>query len=369
MATREILVPLTHSRMDCFKTCRKRHWFTYELGIRRTEDAKALRMGSAYHAALEALAKSNSIDDACQAVYETYAALEPFDQWEADIERETVLRLVCGYLWRWEECGLTFLAAEQEFALPLVNPETGRSTPNWRLAGKIDGIVKLEDGRLAVLETKLLSEDLSPDSQLWRRLRVDHQISLYVLAARRLGYAVDCVMYNVASKPTIRPSAVPILDELGAKIVLDARGERVRTEKGCWRQTGDKEKGYTLQTRQMDSTEWGQKLAADIAERPEFYFARVEVPRLDGDLQLFEEEIWDIQRVIRDAQLKDRWYKTCNRNTCSWCPVFDLCTTGWQASDSLPEGYVRVENVNPELGRTNVNRNAPEETTTQPTAC
>lgn len=353
---------LTHSRMDCFKSCRKRHWFAYELGIRPTEEAKALRMGSAYHEALESLAKTNSVQAACDVVYERYNTVEPFDMQELLIERETVLRLVCGYVWRWQDCGLCYQAAEHAFELPLINPQTGRSTPNWKLAGKIDGIVRLEDQRLAVLETKLLSEDIGQDSPLWRRLRVDHQISLYLLAARRLGFAVDCVLYNVTQKPSIRPSSVAIVDELGCKIVLDAHGERVRTAQGLWRQTGDTSKGYVLQVRPMMPEEWGEKLAADITARPEFYFARVEVPRLDQDLEMFESEIWDIQRTIRDAQLNDRHYRTCNRNTCAWCSVFDLCTTGWQPTDSLPEGYVRLSNVNPELGADHVHRRATEET-------
>lgn len=361
---------LTHSRMDCFKSCRKREWFMYELGIRRVEDAKALRMGSAYHDALETLANTKSLDAACNAVYYTYQTVEPFDQRELDIERETVLRLLCGYVWRWENYPLEYLAAEREFELPLINPETGRPTPNFKLAGKIDGIVKLEDGRLAVLETKLLSEDLAADSQLWRRLRVDHQITNYVLAARRLGYPVDCVLYNVACKPSIKPSLVPILDKLGAKIVLDAQGDRVKTEKGSWRQTGDTAKGYVLQTRPMTAEEWGSKLAADIQEQPDRYYARKEVPRLDQDLAVFEAETWDIQKTIRDAQLNDRWYRTCNKNTCAYCDVFDLCTTGWQNSDSLPEGYVRLSDVHPELkGRiADVNSNSPEETATPATA-
>lgn len=363
---------LTFSRMDTFKTCRRRHEFLYELGIRRTEEAKALRMGSAYHSALESLAKTYDIHDACDSVYAAYSNVEPFDQHEMEIERETVLRMVCGYVWRWDGCGLTFVAAEQEFELSLVNPDTGRTTPNWNLAGKIDGIVRLEDGRLAVLETKLLSEDISPDSQLWRRMRVDHQISLYVLAARRLGFACDCVLYNPACKPSIRPTNVAILDDLGAKIVLDSRGERVRTEKGLWRQTGDSAKGYTLQTRPMQYSEWGVKLADDIAAQPDRYFARVEIPRLDDDLKMFESEIWQIQKSMRDAQLNDRHFRTCNFHTCSYCSVFDLCTTGWQPTDSLPEGYVRLENVNPELQRNaNVNRIAAEESATtqsEPTA-
>lgn len=343
---------LTFSRMDAFKVCRKKHQFAYEWRIRRETDARALRMGSAYHAALEALANGGAIHAAVEIVREAYADVPPtIETYEWEIECETVVRLVCGYAWRWQESGIQFIAAEMSFELPLVNPETGKSTPIWNLAGKIDGIVRLLDGRLAVLETKLLGDDISQDSSFWRRLRIDHQISLYVIAARRLGYDVDTVLYNVARKPTIKPVDVPILDENKQKVVLDERRERVFNKNGSPKQTGSTEFGWYVQSRAMTPEEWGEKLNDDIASRPNFYFHRNEVPRLDADLRAFEQEIWEVQQTIRDAQNKDRWYRTVNRHTCDFCPVFDLCSNpSFVADGELPSGYVRVTDIHPELG-------------------
>jgi len=365
---------LTHSRQDAFKTCRKKHYFSYELGIRQSEDAKPLRMGSAYHEALEVIGNGGDLSQATEAIYKYYDEHpNQYDQYEWEIERETVLRLLCGYVWRWENCHLTHVATEMSFNIPLLNPETGAASKVWDMAGKIDGIVTLEDGRLAVMEHKLLSEDLSSDSLLWKRLRIEHQISLYVVAARRLGYHVESVLYDVTCKPTIKPSQVAILDENGAKIVLDAHGDRVRTERGLYRQTGDTSKGYVLQQRPMTAEEWGEKLSADIAEKPEKYYARQEVPRLDQDLSEYEYELWDIQRTIREAQLNDRHYRTCNKNTCSFCSYFSICTNGWKAGDTLPDGFVQLQNLHPELTgeTTNVNSNTTAETgiaSTSPTA-
>lgn len=344
---------LTHSRQSCFKTCRKQHYFGYELGIRRELDAKALRMGSAYHDGLEALGNGLGIDVACEWAAQHYENCpENFDAWEWSIERETVLRMLCGYDWRWQDYGLIHISSEPSFEIPLLNPETGRPTPNFNLAGKIDGIVQLKDGRLAVREAKLLGDDIGPDSSLWRRMRIDHQVSLYVLAARRLGYEVDTVLYDVACKPGIKPSNVPVLDELGAKIVLNGSGIRVKTERGLWRQTGDKEKGYVLQSRQMTADEWGEKLNEDIAARPDFYFARVEIARMDQDLKEYEYELWEIQQTMREAQRSGRWFRTVSKHTCDYCPVFDLCSNkGFDPEGTLPEGYVRVSDVHPELNR------------------
>ncbi|HEX5103753.1 MAG TPA: PD-(D/E)XK nuclease family protein [Pirellulaceae bacterium] len=354
---------LTHSRQDAFKTCRKRHYFAYELGLRRIDDAKALRMGSAFHEGIESLGKGLGLVAACQAVRSKYTRCPVFmNPAEWSYERETVLRLVCAYDWRWASHPLENVAVELPFELPLVNPSTGKRTTLFNLAGKIDGIVKMEDGRLAVKESKLLGDDIGHDSDLWRRLRIDHQISLYMVAARQLGYPVQTVLYDVTRKPTIAATDVPVLDELGAKIVLNEFGTRVKTERGQWRQTGDKDKGYVLQSRPMTTEEWGEKLSKDIAARPDYYFARVEVPRLDQDLDEYQAELWEIQQLIRDAQKNNRWFRTVNKNTCGFCPYFGICSGGSSFNGTPPEGFELVSDCHPELERTHVNRSTAETT-------
>ncbi len=51
------------------------------------------------------------------------------------------------------------------FDIALVNPETGRPSTNWRLAGVIDRIVRLPDGRLALMEYKTTSRDFAPNQR------------------------------------------------------------------------------------------------------------------------------------------------------------------------------------------------------------
>lgn len=391
---------LTHSRQASFKTCRKQNWYAYEQGIRRVTDSRALRMGTAYHAGVEQLGKGLGLAAACEAARDAYYLMpENHDEYEWAIECETVVRLLCGYEWRWSNVEIKDVATEQSFELPLRNPQTNKTSRLFNLAGKIDGIVELEDGRLAVKECKLLGDDISDDSDLWPRLRIDPQISQYVVAARRLGFKVDCVLYDVARKPTIGANPIPLLDENGLKIVCDAAGNRVRNKSkqvpaldengkkivvdangervkgakdewrqtadpakgyviqtveqlGEWKQTADSELGYVVQTRPMTPEEWGERLAEDIATRPEFYFARREIARIDGDLEEYESETWDVAKSIRDAQLNGRWYRTASKNTCDFCAFFSLCTSCIDVEKGpLPDGFVRVEDVHPELER------------------
>jgi hypothetical protein len=341
---------LTNSRIESFKRCRKRCFWEYEYGIRRDIDAKPLRMGTAYHAGLHQLKLSGCVDEAVASVRAEYATMPSFyDTVEWEIERETVAALASGYAWRWQDAPLKVVAAEQSYELPLTNPETEAASKLFHRAGKIDGIVQLEDGRLAVLEHKLLGEDIGSDSDFWLRMQLDMQVTGYAQAARDLGHAVDTVLSDIARKPTIRPTPVAVCDDLGAKIVLDANGQRVRTEKGQWRQTGDSAKGYTVQTCAMTADEFASKLTEDIGTRPDFYFQRREIPRLDQDLDEYNHELWSLQKTIREAQVTGRWFKTVSYNTCPLCPYLSLCTSKYDPADLLPEGFVHIENVHPEL--------------------
>lgn len=352
---------LTYSRQDCFKTCRKKEWWSYEMRIRPVQDARALRMGSVFHAALEGLANGMALSVVVTIIQEAYRYCpEQFDAMEWAHECETLTRLVCGYQWRWQNNGLEYIATEKGFDLPLNNPATGKPTPTFRLAGKIDGIVRLEDGRLAVMEHKTIGEAIDSDAPLWKRLRIDHQISFYVIAARRMGYDVASVLYDVTRKPTIKPADVAMTDGDGFKIVTDFTNMRVFTKGGKPRQTGDKEKGYTLNTRPMTVEEWGVKLNNDISERPDYYFAQVEIPRLDMELEECNEEVWQIQKTIRDAQLNGWWFRTVGRETCKYCSYFDFCDSGFNPSiDPVPEGFEVVDNPHPELKEKDNDSNLP----------
>lgn len=269
---------------------------------------------------------------------------------ELAIEVATVEALLGGYAWRWAQQPLEVIASEQTFVVPLLNPVTGGASKLFSLAGKIDGIVKLEDGRLAVLEHKLLGEDISSDGEFWRRMQMDQQISLYVYAARQCGFDVSAVLYDVARKPTIKPTPIPVLDENGLRIVLDNIGNRVLTAQGKPRQTGDTVLGYVVQTRPMTAAEWQSKLMLDIGERADHYFARVEVARLDSEIDECVQELWDQAKTIREAQRYNRHYRTVSRNSCVWCAYFGLCSSKRDVtSGQWPEGFEYVNDIHAEL--------------------
>lgn len=333
---------LTNSRRNSFGTCHRRHYFEYELGARPVQDAESLRFGTLIHLGLEAWFHGlhQGPDTAYRDAIAAITANAPAQEADA-YQQFTALAMMEGYHLRWHGEILTTLAVEQEFRIPLINPDTLGQSRTWDLSGKIDAIVE-RDGRALIVEHKTTSYDLSPESSYWTRLAIDGQVSGYYQGAKSLGYDVAGCLYDVLRKPSMRPGSIPLVDESGVKIVLDANGDRVRTKDGKkWRETGDSKEGYTLQTRPETPEEWYERLRADIAAQPEKYFRRLEVPRLDADLVEYMSDMWAVGREIADAQKSGRWPRhTRSCDSYGGCPYMDVCA-GRESIDN-PIRFQRV---------------------------
>ncbi len=357
---------LTNSRLRTARTCLRKHLLQYELGIRAVRDAKPLHIGAAIHVGLEAYYThlDRDVEAAVLAALESYDTNPPLagddeaeHEWQCNrMMVATMLRL---YFWRWKDHDdqIEWLAVEQEFTHPIVNPETGRAGRIFEMAGKIDGIVVLPSGKVAIVEHKTASEDISTVGNYWRKLRMDGQVSTYWIAAQQMGYEPQEVLYDVIRKPQFRPSSsVPMLDDMGVKIVLDADGNRVKKKNGEWRQTADKEKGYVLQTRRETPEEYAQRVWEAVTAAPDEYFVRRSVPRLQSDLDEYAFDVWQLQGMLRECQRIDRWPR--NQDACITiygpCEYFDLCADGfdveqYKLSGMLPDGYHATDTVNHEL--------------------
>lgn len=336
---------LTHSSEQAWKTCPRKFYLQYRAGIRPSHDSDALRLGSAFHLGLEQLKAGKHEDEAASAIVMAYADhdcppwLEPED---FDVERETAVALVRGYARRWgADAIVKYVAVELSFDVAIVNPETGYETPTFRSAGKVDGIAELPDGRLALIEHKTTSESLEAGSDYWSRLLMDGQISRYVLAARALGFDVQTTVYDVTRKPAIRPKQITKADRALA------------TSRGHYHGVQLTETCPERETPRL----YGARLLADLTERPDFYFARNEIPRMESDLEEFRWEQWTMQRAIRQAELdaRTRGLAAWPRNTGAClspyrCQFFDVCRgLRGDPAERVPDGYRRAERLHGEL--------------------
>lgn len=311
---------LTHSAESCFKTCPRKFMLQYRQGIRPAHDSDALRLGSAFHVGIEVAKRGGDCIAAVAAVRDLYAnaTLPPWmtvDDFA--VEEETAVALVSGWIRHWmPDLVIKYVAVELAFDLPLVNPKTGRTSRTFRNRGKIDAIAELADGRVALVEHKTAGVDISPASDYWRKLTMDAQVSRYVLAARELGYPVSTVAYDVVRKPSIKPKLVNKIRET--------------------------------------AVEYADRLLADMLERPDFYFARVEVPRTESDLERFRSEQWMIAQQVAQADRLNLFYR--NTNSCLSpyrCTYFDVCASGIDTTYETPAGFRREDVLHPELAITN----------------
>ena len=300
---------LTNTSAATFRACPRKFRNRYVYRLARARQATALRFGSAFHLGMEVHGRGLPLLDP---IAEATAGYEICPDWadptEWAVERETLRQLLAGHFWRYSKDDLSYLAVEQSFEMPLVNPATGWSSHRFRLAGKIDGVVQLPDGRLAVLEYKTAGEDIGPSGEYWPRLRCDGQISLYLLAARSMGFDAAAVLYDVTRKPTIRLR-----------------------------------KGETPE-------EYSQRLYEDIDDRPDYYYQRREIPRLEDELAEFKSELWQQAHAIGEATRHDRWYRSVSKITCGNCEFSQLCFNNARIDPATPPpGFAVLADPHPEL--------------------
>lgn len=320
---------ITSSRLKDARACQRLHHLQYELGIRPAEDAEVLRFGTLVHAGLEAWwrATGDRLDAALRAMR------SPALGSSGEIDLFALARaeaLLVGYDTRWKDAPYEVLAVEVPFEAELRNPTTGRVSQTWRIAGKLDGVVRdLRDGRVLVLEHKTASGDVSPGSEYWRRLRMDGQVSIYFEGAKALGHDVAGCLYDVVAKPAQKP--------LRATPPEERRLKRDGTPYANVRL--EDETPAEFQARVLDA----------LAEEPNRFFVRGEVTRLDEEMAEHLYDVWQTAQAIRESELSGRHPR--NPDACvrygRTCPFFDACTGVASLEDPLR--FRHTNSVHPEL--------------------
>ena len=213
---------------------------------------------------------------------------------------------------------------------------------------------------VVVVEHKTTSEEIALGSPYWKRLELDAQVTKYLGGARALGYDPQHVLYDVIRKPRIRPMlATPV----------EARKYTLEKSKACPEckkksaapgphriETVDEEDGSIsvrecvegrivtdpggrlyANMREFDETaeEFRLRLRADIAENPDEYYRRGEIPRTDEEERDAAADEWAVGLQIRESQRSGRW----SRNTAAcktwgkFCEFFDVCTKTTSIND------------------------------------
>lgn len=326
--TRDGANVLTNSALSTFRGCPRKFQLAYEMGLRPARDSISLTMGTYMHAVLEAMLKGATAEDAIVATMQAQAVTHEIGAMNA---------LLFGYEGFWANDTndrariVEVLAVEKVFQMPLRNPASGRASRKWQLSGKIDAIVKLANGDVAILEHKSTSEDVAGGSEYWQRLRMDAQINMYLAAAKHLGYDASVVLYDVLKKAGQKPlRATP---EANRKYTKDG-------------------KLYANQ-REFDESveEYQNRVADEVIAEPSNYFARQLIGRLQGDAEGFMLEVWQQAEAVAAARKTGGFYK--NTGNCAHfgrCQYFDICANGIEPVDAVASGQFRlIDTTHPEL--------------------
>lgn len=319
---------LTSSRMKDARACARLHRYRYIDGYRPARTDEALSLGTLVHKGLEEWWRSTARGE--ERLAEMLAGL-PTDGDAFELARARAM--LVGYHHRWDAEEFETLGVEIQFEAPLRNPETGAPSRTFRLAGKVDAIARDSRGRVLLVEHKTSSEDVSPGSDYWKRLRLDGQISTYYAGGKVLGHEVDACLYDVLGKPAIRPyQATPL--------------EKRRT---------NKDGSLHASTRLTDETpaEFEARCMEALAAEPMRFYSRGEVVRLSDELREAALDAWQLGDQLREQArtgCHPRNPDACVRYNRT-CAFFDVCTGAASLDD--PSRFVRLPTMHPELDTPN----------------
>jgi len=357
------MIYLSASRMADYKDCPTLYKFPVIDRVYPDIEATPLRMGTNYHSIQEVIGKHigdadvtagimNLIDEA-YAECPTHITME---DWLT--ERNTLLYTAWAYTHHYNDSNVEVVESEMKFELPLLHPETGRALPNVRVRGIIDKIVNYPDRGLFIREYKSTSDSVEDGSAFWPNLRMALQPSIYYDAAKRLGYDIQGIEYDVWHKPTIRPKFLTqkdtkelfntqkylggtfeVEDYRSAKFAADQKvligEERAEIKEG--------KQGFAVKE---TSRMFGVRLYEDIQERPDFYFNRREISRTDDDMETFRWELYCTYQTVKNMIKSGRWFKNekhCERmGKCRYTPI---CYNKVNVDECIPDGFRKKEIV------------------------
>lgn len=252
--------------------------------------------------------------------------------------------LMVGYDARWKDAGYAATAVEQVIQKNLVNPASGRSSRTFTIAGKLD-VLTQRDGRSILFDHKTTSQDISdPNASYWRQLVVEGQASHYMLLTWMDGRKVDSAVWDVVRKPQISPRKLSKAER--ASVVADGIYFSAKISEADRFALSHGEERESLEM-------YAARLAHDCTvERPDWYFQRRGVPRLDSEILEYAGELWEHSQDLLYSRGKLAEDKLPPRNSgaCllynSPCQFLGICS-GHDSPES--DRWRRRESVHPEL--------------------
>lgn len=269
----------------------------------------------------------------------TEAALAAVDVHATEpLLRAKMRALLLAYHQRWAAQDIDVLEIEQVASADLYNPATSAKSRTFQMAGKKD-ILLLEAERFWLMDHKTCSEDIADAAApYWKQLVVEGQHLHYALLEHLDGRRVEGAIWDVMRKPSISPRQISKGDLTTTSISGKYFGQQVsKLDLEEAKDTG--RENFTL---------YGYRLLWDATQiRPEWYFQRQRVARLDNELIEYASELWGHTQDMLIARRENRWPR--NSGACMNygrpCTFLGICS-GHDTPDSdkwQPKQWVHNE--------------------------
>lgn len=349
--TREIL---TYSALAKFRNCRRAYKHRYVDALRSREKSEALWIGAAFHDALHVEyleRKAGRMAEAALAAALKWldegpllgAASDPNRRGQRDLLRAMLRNYSAQWIMpKGPEYQTHALANERleevkvefPFSVPIRNPETNATSRTFILAGKVDGVVRL-DGRLCILERKTAA---TIDGDYLGRLWADFQSQIYAAALTRVfGEPVVGVIYDVTAKARLSRKGGETWAEFEERLA-SYKTEKTREKH---REVGPKK----------------EETEAEIAVRLDDWYAEPGADRFVRELILFdaetlanvEGEVWELTQQILDARRRGKFGQ--NTTQCyafGACPYAPICRNHGRLDETV-SGFFEQASPNEEL--------------------
>jgi RecB family exonuclease len=325
---------LTYSALNTFRNCPRKYKNRYLDNLRPRERPEALSFGSVIHTAIELWYRSNEAESRLRDVL-TYVD-DTFENRVVDsnqmVQWHLATAMIRGYAERYATEEFEVVEVEKEFVGEIRNPDTGRQSQTFRIAGKVDGIVRCHDG-LYLLEHKTASTvDASYLDKLW----TDTQIALYCYYLRELGYPIVGVIYNVLLKSRLKQGKGETQEE------YEVRHAELAAKNKSGKSTAKRQMPETDDEFQSRLTEW--------YSRPEA-FHREFIYLSEDRLAMLQDEVWEITQQYLDARRRGKWL--LNTSNCfSYqrpCEYLAYCQSGF--NPHVADNLYEIALPNEELSR------------------
>lgn len=269
---------ISHSMMTTAKQCWRKYQFKYVMNLDPIEQRMAPKLGKIVHEAFDMYYKGFTHDEVTSFIARQFAE-ERTKVEAADTEDVDLASSIAQGMWMYfpkDRSIFQDISSEKSFSVGLFKNGKG-----IKLEGIMDGLVK-KDGNWWVRELKTTSVNRR---QFKEKMDVSEQATMYVWAARKLGFDVKGVVYDAIHKPQLRKGVNESMEAFGRRIIEDYKN------------------------------------------RPDVYYQREYVYRTNIDLVNFEKDMRAFDRDLKRKQKHGGFYR--NQGSCfsfnTECPYKRIC--------------------------------------------